>query len=170
MLETVREFGRMRLADAGEEAAARAAQRQWAAAYARHHGARLPGRDQFAAVDALAAEEVNLADELRAAIADGDRGSLVQLLAALGLFWTVRGEHVAADRAGRRRSRDALRRLAAAAELADDARAAVMITLSNSLMTTAASGGPLRAILLRLSEDAGRQPAPVRADAGPAGV
>jgi predicted ATPase len=77
MLETVREFGRMRLADVGEEADARAAQRRWAAAYSRHHGALVPSRGQFAAIDALAAEEVNLADELRAAIADGDRGSLV---------------------------------------------------------------------------------------------
>ena len=67
MLETVREFGQLRLADAGEETAARAAQRRWAAAYARHHGARIPSRDQFAAIDAIAAEEVNLADELRGA-------------------------------------------------------------------------------------------------------
>ena len=41
MLETVREFGQMRLADAGEDAAARAAQRRWAAAYASHQGARI---------------------------------------------------------------------------------------------------------------------------------
>ena len=44
MLETVREFGRLRLADAGEAAAARAAQRRWAVGYARHHGARLASR------------------------------------------------------------------------------------------------------------------------------
>ncbi len=35
MLETVREFGRMRLASAGEDAAARAAQRAWAVGYVR---------------------------------------------------------------------------------------------------------------------------------------
>ncbi|HEY7278551.1 MAG TPA: BTAD domain-containing putative transcriptional regulator, partial [Trebonia sp.] len=154
MLETVREFGRMRLADAGEEAAARAAQRQWAAGYARHHGARVPSRGQYAAMDALGAEEVNLADELRAAIADGDRGSLVQLLSALGLFWTVRGEHarliVLATAVA-----DALRDWQPPPDLADDTRGAVMITLSNSLMTTTASSGQLRAILQRLSEAAG---------------
>ncbi len=94
MLETVREFGRMRLAEAGEDREARAAQRRWAAGYAHGHGERAAGRDQFAAIDALGAEETNLADELRGAIADGDRCSLVQLLSALGLFWTIRGEHV----------------------------------------------------------------------------
>jgi predicted ATPase len=157
MLETVREFGLMRLADAGEEAAARAAQRQWAAGYARHYGARVPSRGQFAAIDALAAEEVNLADELRAAIADGDRGSLVQLLSALGLFWTVRGEHarliVLATAVA-----DALRDWQPPPDLADDTRGAVMITLSNSMITNAVSSGQLRAILQRLSEAAGGSP------------
>ncbi len=114
MLETVREFGRMRLADAGEEAAALAAQRRWAAAYARQHGARLAGRDQFAAIDALGAEEVNLADELRGALADGDRGALVQLLSALGLFWTRPRRARSARRAGRGGHRGTARLAAAA--------------------------------------------------------
>ena len=154
MLETVREFGLMRLADAGEEAAARAAQRQWAAGYARHHGARVPSRAQFAAIDALSAEEVNLADELRAAVAEGDCRSLVQLLPALGLFWTVRGEHarlivLAAAVA------DALSDWRPPPDLMDDARAATMITLSNSLMTNAAGSGQLVAVLRRLGPDAG---------------
>jgi predicted ATPase/DNA-binding SARP family transcriptional activator len=154
MLETVREFGRMRLADAGEEAEARAAQRRWAAAYARHHGARIASRDQFAAVDALAAEDVNLADELRGALADGDRGSLVQLLAALGLCWMVRGEHlrliVLAGAVA-----EALDDWQPPPELVDEARGAVMLTLSNSLVTGAASGAQLYAILRRLSRDEG---------------
>ena len=41
MLETVREFGRMRLTDAGEDSAARAALRRWAVGYARAQNARL---------------------------------------------------------------------------------------------------------------------------------
>jgi predicted ATPase/DNA-binding SARP family transcriptional activator len=153
MLETVREFGQMRLADAGEDTAARAAQRRWAAAYASRQGARIPSRDQFEAIDALGAEEVNLADELRGALADGDRCSLVQLLSTLGLFWTVRGEHarlivLAAAVA------DALRDWPPPPDLADQTRAAVMITLSNSLMTGAASSGQLYAVLRRLAQDA----------------
>jgi predicted ATPase/DNA-binding SARP family transcriptional activator len=94
MLETVREFGQMHLAGAGEDGEAHAAVRRWAAGYAREHRAGLATAGQFAAVDALAAEEVNLADELRGAIADDDPGTVVELLAALGLFWTMRGEHV----------------------------------------------------------------------------
>jgi predicted ATPase/DNA-binding SARP family transcriptional activator len=153
MLETVREFGRMRLADAGEDAAARAAQRRWATAYARAHGARMVSRGQFAAIDALGAEETNLADELRGAIADGDRCSLVQLLSALGLFWTIRGQHVrllvlAEAVTG------AVRDWQPPPDLADEARAAVAITLSNSLMSSTPSNGPLRAILQRLGAGA----------------
>src|SRR6185437_10498905 len=140
--------------DAGEEAAARAAQRQWAAGYARHHGARVPSRAQFAAIDALSAEEVNLADELRAAVADGDCRSLVQLLPALGLFWTVRGEHgrlivLAAAVA------DVLSDWQPPSDLVGDACAATMITLSNSLMTNDVGSGRLLAILRRLGQDAG---------------
>ncbi len=154
MLETVREFGLMRLTDAGEEPAARAAQRRWATGYARHHGARVPSRGQFAAIDALSAEEVNLADELRAAVADSDRCSLVQLLPALGLFWTVRGEHarlivLAAAVA------DALSDWQPPSDLMADACAAAMITLSNSLMTNAAGSGQLIDVLRRWEPDAG---------------
>jgi predicted ATPase/DNA-binding SARP family transcriptional activator len=93
MLETVREFGRMQLVDAGEDRTARTVLRSWAVRYAADQGRLLMGPDQFAAIDAVAAEETNLADELRAAIDDGDRGPLVQLLAALGMFWTIRGAH-----------------------------------------------------------------------------
>lgn len=47
MLETAREFGRLKLAAAGEEAEARAAQRRWALAYVRRHGDRLAGPGQW---------------------------------------------------------------------------------------------------------------------------
>ena len=152
MLETVREFGLLRLADAGEETAARAAQRQWAASYARAHGIAAAGHGQFEAIDALGAEETNLADELRGAIADGDRCSLVQLLFALGMFWTLRGEHVRllvlADAVA-----DAIRDWQPPPDLTDTARGAVSVTLSNSLITSAASTGPLLAVLRRLGAD-----------------
>jgi predicted ATPase/DNA-binding SARP family transcriptional activator len=150
MLETVREFGLRRLAGAHEEAAARATQRRWAAAYACAHGAGLASRDQFAAVDALGAEEINLADELRGALADGDRCSLVQLLAALGLFWTIRGEHgrllVLAEAVA-----DALHDWQPPPDLVDNTCAAVAVTLSNALMASAMSSGRLRATLQRLA-------------------
>ena len=93
MLETVREFGRLQLEAAGEVGEAHAARRAWAIAYADRRRDGLFGPDQFAMIDAIAAEEVNLADELPEALADGDRGALVELLAVLGVFWTIRGEH-----------------------------------------------------------------------------
>ncbi|MCK9928446.1 AAA family ATPase [Frankia sp. Mgl5] len=93
MLETVREFGRLRLAEAGEQVSARRAQRAWAVGYVTRHGADLLSERQFAAIDAVAAEETNLADELRAALVDGGTEAVVRLLAVLNPFWEIRGDH-----------------------------------------------------------------------------
>ena len=155
MLETVREFGRMQLAAAGEDASARAAQRGWAVGYASAQQAGITGPGQFAAIDALSAEETNLADELRGAIADGDRGSLVQLLAALGMFWTMRGEHlrllVLAGAVA-----EAVRDWLPPPDLADATRAAIAITLNNSMMIGGGEAdGPLMALLRQLGPDPG---------------
>ena len=150
MLETVREFGRMQLAGAGEDASARAVQRGWAVGYASARQAALMGAGQFAAIDALSAEETNLADELRGAIADGDRDSLVPLLAALGLFWTMRGEHLRlVTLAGA--VAEAVRGWLPPPDLADAARAAVAVTLNNSMMTGGGEAdGPMMALLRQL--------------------
>ena len=134
MLETVREFGRLQLEAAGEGGEARAARRAWATAYAGRHRAGLFDRDQFATIDALAAEEVNLADELRDALADGDRSALVELLAVLAAFWTIRGEHarlIAVTGA----VADAVRDWQPPPELEDTARAALAMTLTNAMAT-----------------------------------
>ena len=155
MLETVREFGRMQLAAAGEEADARAAQRRWAAAYASAHQAGITGAGQFAAIDALGAEETNLADELRAAIADGDRDGLVQLLAALGLLWTMRGEHLRLVVLARAVA-EAVRGWLPPPDLANAARAAVAITLNNSMMIGGSEAdGPLTVLLRQLGPGPG---------------
>jgi predicted ATPase/DNA-binding SARP family transcriptional activator len=156
MLETVREFGRMQLAVVGEEASARAAQRSWAVGYASAHGAGITGAGQFAAIDALSAEETNLADELRGAIADGDRGSLVQLLAALGLFWVMRGEHFRLIVLGQAVA-EAVRGWLPPPDLANATRAAIAITLNNSLMMVGdgEADGPLMVLLRQLGPDAG---------------
>ena len=154
MLETVREFGRMRLAAAAEDASARAAQRGWATGYAAAQFARIAGVGQFAAVDALQAEETNLADELRGAITDGDRGSLVQLLAALAPFWTMRGDHVRLlALAGA--VAEAVRGWQPSPDLADVARAAVAVTVSNSMMIGGDGDRSLMALLRQLGPDTG---------------
>ncbi len=94
MLETVREFGRLRLAECGEQASARRARRDWAVGHAARHGAQLSTERQFTAIDAIAAEETNLADELRTALAGDDAETVARLVTVLELFWTIRGEHV----------------------------------------------------------------------------
>ena len=93
MLETVREFGRMQLVDAGEQAEAQAAHQAWAVAYADRYGPAIFSRDQVATIDAVAVEENNLADALRKALAAPDPDAVVALMALLGGFWSIRGEH-----------------------------------------------------------------------------
>jgi predicted ATPase/DNA-binding SARP family transcriptional activator len=149
MLETVREFGRMQLVDAGEDAEARAARRAWATAYARRQAPLLLSREQFAAIDALAAEETNLADELRDALADGDATDMVHLLAALGALWSARGAH------GR-----LFTLIGAIADVVEDwtplpeheqaARAAMAVTLANTLAVLDERTRRIAALLRRL--------------------
>jgi predicted ATPase/DNA-binding SARP family transcriptional activator len=154
MLETVREFGRMQLVDAGEDRDARAAVRRWAVAYAREHGALLTGTGQYAAMDAVAAEEINLADELRSAIADGDHGGLVELLACLGTVWMIRGEHTRLlALAGA--VTDALPGWRPPPELEDAAGAAIALILSNSMIAGGERIGRLQALLRALGPGVG---------------
>ena len=154
MLETVREFGRLQLGGAGEDGEARAARRAWATAYADRHRAGLSDRDQFATIDAIAVEEVNLADELRDALADGDRRALVELLSVLGLFWTIRGEHarlIAMTAA----VADAVRDWQPPPELEDTARAALVMTLMGAMVTDDRRSEPIRELLARLGPGGG---------------
>lgn len=154
MLETVREFGVLRLADAGEEGAARSALRRWAAGYALAGGMRTLETGQFDGIDMLAAEETNLSDELREAINEGDRESVVQLLTGLGTLWTLRGEHarllVLADTIS-----ETLRDWEPPPELADAARISAADVLSNSLMAASTGAEALRDLLQRLGPGGG---------------
>jgi predicted ATPase len=149
MLETVREFGRMQLADSGDGGDARAARRRWAVGYARRHRDELFGPAQFGAIDAIAAEEINLADELRDTLADGDRSGLVELLGALGTFWTARGEHARLF-APLAAIADALDGWSPPADVEDVARGAAAITLTNAMMTVDDRSAPVRDLLARL--------------------
>ncbi|WP_460364012.1 ATP-binding protein, partial [Actinocorallia lasiicapitis] len=93
MLETVREFGRMRLDAAAESADARSAVKTWALDYAGRWSVLLYAPDQAEAMDRLRAEETNLADVLREALAEPDPEAVTVLFAALGGFWSISGEH-----------------------------------------------------------------------------
>ncbi|HWV85796.1 MAG TPA: BTAD domain-containing putative transcriptional regulator [Capillimicrobium sp.] len=149
MLETVREFGLMQLVDAGDEADARAARRRWAVDVARRWAPALSSRDQVAAIDALDLEETNLADELRDAFGDGDPGTAVELLAALGMLWTIRGEHGRVFTLAGELSR-AIDGWTPPPELEHAARVAMVMTLTNAMIVDDGRWGPARALLERL--------------------
>ena len=146
MLETVREFGRMRLREAGEEASARKAQRAWATEYALEHASELFSPAQFAAVDALCAEESNLADLLRQALGESDPVVTIQLLAGVGALWSIRGDHPRILV-----HRDAITQVIIGwtppPHLVEVARIAVMITLMNTVIITDHRSDLLRDLL-----------------------
>ncbi|MGO9903962.1 MAG: BTAD domain-containing putative transcriptional regulator [Solirubrobacteraceae bacterium] len=86
--------------------------------------------------------------------ADGDLDAAVQLLAPLGMFWTIRGEHIrlvtlAAVLAG------AIGDWSPAPELENVARAAAAIVLTNAMIAGDQRAAPLRALLERLGTDTG---------------
>ncbi|MET0838999.1 MAG: hypothetical protein ABWY19_09485, partial [Marmoricola sp.] len=93
MLETVREFGTLRLAESGERAEALAAQSAWAVALADRTRNALFSEHQVSAVDELSREENNVADVLRRAMADDDAALGVSLIATLGIFWAITGNN-----------------------------------------------------------------------------
>lgn len=152
MLETVREFGRVRLESAGETGEARAAVRAWAVGYAYQASARLYSPEQIDAMDRLRAEETNLADILREALAEPDPEAVVVLFSALGGYWTICGDHprsivlapaVAAALSG----------WAPPPPLLDRTRLAVGIALFNSIMVSIEESGPLTRLLSELGAD-----------------
>ncbi|WP_193615031.1 ATP-binding protein, partial [Nocardioides lijunqiniae] len=93
MLETVREFGRHRLVESGHEPDAVAAQLAWARGYTADVLDDLFSARQFETMDALAREEGNLADVLRLSLATAQRATALRLVASLGHYWNVKGEH-----------------------------------------------------------------------------
>jgi len=149
MLETVREFGRMHLVDAGEEAAARAAQHRWAASFARCEGDRLFGPDQVLAMDAVATEENNLADVLRQAMAAPEPGIVVDIFATLGTFWSIRGEHPRVITLCTLLD-DALADWSPPEAYADQTRAALCLAIVNAAIAQPAALGSLHARLAAL--------------------
>lgn len=94
LLETVREFGRLRLAEAEEEVDAEAALRAWATGLAAELAPRLFTRDQIAVMGAVRVEEGNLVDVLRRSLADGDAEAAVLLAGVLMGFWSIEGTHL----------------------------------------------------------------------------
>ncbi|MEU4623046.1 BTAD domain-containing putative transcriptional regulator [Actinoplanes sp. NPDC023801] len=94
MLETIREYGLERLAEAGETDEARRAVAAYLLAVAREAGPHLRAADQLVWLRRLDDEHDNLHSSVRAAIETGDKGTAVALGAALGWYWWLRGHRL----------------------------------------------------------------------------
>ena len=152
MLETVREFGWMRLDEAGERAEARAAVRAWAVGHADRYGGRLYSPEQIDAMDRLRAEETNLHEILRETLADPDPEAVVTLFSALGGYWAIRGDHTRSI---------ALTPAVAAAltgwtpppRLVDRTRVTLCVALFSTMFAGPEYAGPLARTLAELGAD-----------------
>lgn len=133
MLETVREFGRMQLVDAGEDTETARDQRAWAVAYAADQLRDLFGPRQVEAMDALRAEESNLADVLRHAFAEPDPEAVVVVFGGLAVFWSISGEH--GRIIGRVKAfEDTIDGWKPSPEYVDHARVAATVAVTNAMM------------------------------------
>jgi predicted ATPase/DNA-binding SARP family transcriptional activator len=151
MLETVREFGRMQLVDAGEDTAARAAQTVWARSYAVRAQEGLWSARQVAVVRELLVEENNLADLLREAVTRPDPDTMMVLLAALSSFWTIKGEHARVISLAAA-VEDALRGWSPAPELVDATVAAATMIVMNTMVGDIADSAACLDLLARFGE------------------
>ncbi|WP_395691684.1 ATP-binding protein [Nocardioides sp.] len=94
MLETVREFGQLQLAQTGDETQSHARMREWLVDLALASGRRLFGAGQVETMTSIRAEEGNLVDVLRRALEDADVPTVVATMACLADFWTIEGSHL----------------------------------------------------------------------------
>lgn len=94
MLETIREYGLERLAEAGETESMRVAIAGWLLDRAREAEPHLRGAGQLTWMARLRAEHDNLHAAVRAAIAAGDKATAVALVASLGWYWWLCGHRV----------------------------------------------------------------------------
>jgi len=93
MLETVREFGQLRLAESGDEARTLAAIDAWAVRLSTSALADVRGPGQIEAFRTLDLEQDNLVAILRRAIADRRAETVYPVFAALAYRWTARSAH-----------------------------------------------------------------------------
>jgi non-specific serine/threonine protein kinase len=100
LLETIREYGREKLQEAGEESAIRTRHLRFFLAFAREADHRLRGRDQISWMKRLEQEHDNLRAAMEFALVEGSAAlaqSGLQLAITLGYFWFLRGYHDESD-------------------------------------------------------------------------
>ena len=91
MLETIRAYGRERLAEAGEADRVRAAHAAYFLDLADQARDRLISADQLAWLQRLSEDQDNLHAAVRGAVAAGDAATAVGLAGSLGWYWWLRG-------------------------------------------------------------------------------
>ena len=91
MLETLRQYGAERLAEAGQTETARRRHLAWAVALAAEAEPHLEGTGQAEWLQRLAVEHDNIRSALAWATSSCDGAALLSLATALGRFWEVRG-------------------------------------------------------------------------------
>ena len=101
MLETIREYGLERLAEAGETERLRVAHAVYLLALADEAEPQLRGHDQLHWLNLLTAEHDNLHAAVRAAIEAGDARTAMALTARLSWYWWLRGHRAEGSRLAR---------------------------------------------------------------------
>jgi hypothetical protein len=90
MLETIREYGRERLAEAGESDQARRRHAAYFLRSAERAGPRLFGAGQLPWLRVMGADADNVHMAIRAAVAAGDTEAAIGLVSAFGWYWWLR--------------------------------------------------------------------------------
>lgn len=96
MLETIREFGRDRLAEAGDLDRVRTAHAAYFLRLAESADPQVRGHEQLGWIALLDAEHDNLLAAMRHAVDVEDAETAVRLVAALGVYWMILGNHTEA--------------------------------------------------------------------------
>jgi predicted ATPase len=96
MLDTIRAYAEAALDEAGEASRFRRVHAAYFLARAQAADSELRGSGQLAHLAWLRAEQDNLRAALRYAVSSADAGTAVRLVAALGWYWTLSGNHVEA--------------------------------------------------------------------------
>jgi len=91
MLETIREYGREKLAAAGEQAELHSRHLQWQLALAEQAEPHLRGPEQITWLDRLELDHDDLRTALEWSRTGGDTGAGLRLAGALSIFWARRG-------------------------------------------------------------------------------
>ncbi len=152
MLETVREFGRLQAETVGEATEISTAVRAWAVEYADTWGRQLFSPTQVEAMARLRAEETNLADVLREALAAPDPAASSVLFGPLAGYWGISGDHFR-SMTSTPAFAEALEGWTPPPELADSVRVALCTALFNARLASPATVDPLLALLGELGAD-----------------